>query len=191
MKLSHALGLTSTVHQLLVKIDNHQAEDARLKGCLYCGGKLHWADYPRSPFGLHETERDNYQWRRSLCCADCRRRNTPQSVRFFGRRWYVTPVFILICALNSGWTFIRRAKIVKQYFGVTLTKRTWGRWCRWWRDLFVETAFWKKEKGLIPSARHGPFPRGLFGVFVTAWPDQLFSVLKCLAPLTAGAYRAV
>jgi hypothetical protein len=55
----------------------------------------------------------------------------------------------------------------------------------------VETAFWKKEKGLIPSARHDPFPRNLLMVFVTPWPDRLISLLRFLAPLTAGAFHAV
>ena len=115
----HTNVLNSTIHLLLVKIDNDFAEDAIKAGCLFCGGKLHQADYPRTPHGLSEADAAHYQFRRSLCCGSCRKRHTPPSVRFFGRRWYVTSVFILINALNRGWSHRRRAQIINHHFGVT------------------------------------------------------------------------
>jgi hypothetical protein len=39
------------LHQLLEKVDADLAQEARQKGCLFCGGKLHCADYDRKPRG--------------------------------------------------------------------------------------------------------------------------------------------
>lgn len=136
--------------------------------------------------------REYYQSRRSLCCGQCRRRTTPQSVRFFGRRWYVTPVFLLINALKSGWSE-RRCAQVKRHFGVLMSKRTWRRWRLWWIECFELTDFWKQAKGLIPiSNLLGPFPRGLFNMYLsTPWIDRFVSLVQFFAPITAGAFRAV
>ena len=88
-----------------VKIDNDLADDAIKAGCLSCGGKLHQADYPRSPHGLSEADAEHYQFRRSVCCGKCRKRHTPPSVRFFGRRWYVAPVCIRPQVLSAIFYF--------------------------------------------------------------------------------------
>lgn len=121
----------TTISQILVKIDNDLAEEARLSGCPYCGSALHQADYPRTPHGLSDADSTDYQFRRSFCCSDCRRRTTPATVRFFGRRWYVAPTFILLNALSSNWSHRRRAQIIQRHFGLTMSKRTLLRWRRW------------------------------------------------------------
>ena len=71
------------LHQLLEKVDADLAQEACEKGCLHCQGKLHRADYDRKPRGGPQWDR-----RYSFCCAeeDCRRRLTPESMRFLGRR---------------------------------------------------------------------------------------------------------
>ena len=73
------------LHQLLEKVDWDLAEQAHQQGCLFCRGKLHRADYDRKPRGGPE-----WDYRYSFCCAQegCRRRRTPESVRFMGRRVY-------------------------------------------------------------------------------------------------------
>ena len=85
--MSHKFIFRSTFHSLLIAIDREIAEATRKKGC-DCGGALHQSNYPRSPFGLSAEFRIAYEERFSFCCADCRKRTTPSSVRFFGRRWY-------------------------------------------------------------------------------------------------------
>ena len=192
MILSHTSLLTSTIHQFLLKIDNDLARKLCENKCRYCGDTLHRADYPRSPHGLSEADCDSYQFRLSFCCKTCRRRHTSQSVRFFGRRWYVSSVFILINALRGGWSYRRRSRMIQQHLGITMSERTWRRWCCWWREFFEETKFWRQAKGLIPlDYLSGPFPRRLFGMYKPPWIDRFLSVLSFLAPLTAGAFRAV
>ena len=50
--MSHKFLLNASFHSLLNAIDQELAEQALKKGCSHCGGKLHQADYPRSPFGI-------------------------------------------------------------------------------------------------------------------------------------------
>jgi hypothetical protein len=56
-------------------------------GCT-CGGVRHSARYPRKPRALQGMLDERYQNRLSFCCAreGCRRRSTPPSVRFLGRK---------------------------------------------------------------------------------------------------------
>jgi len=192
MIMYHTCLLTSTIHQFLLKIDEDLAKKLYESKCHYCGDTLHRADYPRSPHGLSEADCDFYQFRLSFCCKTCRRRHTSQSVRFFGRRWYVSSVFILINALSGGWSYKRRSRMIKRHLGINISERTWRRWCLWWRKYFEETKFWRQAKGLIPlDCRSGPFPRRLLGMYPLLWDDRFLSVLGFFAPLTAGAFRAV
>jgi hypothetical protein len=87
------------LHQLLEKVDADLAQEACQKGCLFCRGKLHRADYGRKPRGGPQWDR-----RYSFCCAeeDCRRRRTPESVRFLGRRVYAGLVVALVTVMIHG-----------------------------------------------------------------------------------------
>jgi hypothetical protein len=87
------------LHQLLEKADADLAEEARAEGCCYCGGKLHRADYERKARGVPEWNK-----RYSFCCDedDCRRRRTPESLRFLGRRVYAGLIVVLVSAMTHG-----------------------------------------------------------------------------------------
>lgn len=188
--MSHNFLSNASFHKLLIKIDGEIADKTRQTGCT-CGGPLHRADYPRSPFGLPEAYREYYQQRLSLCCGQCRKRLTPQSVRFFGRRWFPGPIVILISALKQGATE-RRCAQIRRHFGIVISQSTWSRWRRWWRIEFVATSFWQQDKALVPIAYlSGPFPRTLLSVFLGRLEEQLVLLLRFLAPLTAGVLRAV
>ena len=182
-----------TFHQLLHSIDQELANKSMRQGCLHCGGKLHQAIYPRSPFGLPEQFHHLYNERYSLCCSTCRKRTTPSSVRFFGRRWFPAPLLILISALGKGAND-RRCKQVKRHFGITVSKSTWQRWCRWWRDSFVATPFWKQARGLLISTQQeacGHFLHDLLDRFQGTFIEKICYLLRFFLPLTAGALRAV
>ena len=81
----------STLYPILRNLDEKLAAEARERGCP-CGGQLHRACYPRKPRGApREVEEDKaYRQRLSFCCAKegCRRRTTPPSVLFLGRKVY-------------------------------------------------------------------------------------------------------
>src|SRR6266568_1834893 len=114
----HKLLLNATFHSALISIDEELAENIQKKGCP-CGGELHQANYPRSPSGIPSLFRSNYSERFSYSCDTCRKRTTPQSVRFFGRRWYPAPLLIFISALMLGVNE-RRLEQVKRHFGIVV-----------------------------------------------------------------------
>jgi hypothetical protein len=181
----------ATFHLFLFKIDQEIAINVLLKGCPYCGGQLHVADYPRSPFGIPAEFRGTYDTRLSFCCGACRKRTTPSSVRFFGRRWFVAPVLLLISALRLGVSERRRAQ-VKRLFGVIVSESTWRRWRRWWRESFTITPFWQQATGLVaPLPDNAVFPRVLLRQIKGNIEERMPLLLRFLSPLTAGILRAV
>jgi hypothetical protein len=190
--MSQNFLFNTSFHLLLNKIDQEITDKDRQQGCFFCGNKLHKANYPRSPVGLPSQLRHHYNERLSLCCDTCRKRTTPRSVRFFGRRWLPAPLFMLISVLMLGINE-RRLQQVKQHFGITVSESTWKRWRRWWRDSFQKTLFWQQSKGLAPSAiETNKFPpRALLDILQGSIEEKICRLLKFLSPLTGGVLRAV
>ena len=158
-------------------------EKAQQGRCPFCGGPLHRGDYARKPNG------GPVQWdkRYSLCCAcdGCRRRLTPASVRFFGRRAYVAPFFLLVSALNQGLT-PARVGWLSERFGVD--RHTLNRWRQWWLENLVRSRFWKEARArFMPLLSELCLPRALLQAFGLPWRAQLLAALKFLAPLTVPA----
>ena len=84
------------IRAVLEQIDAAEAARSRSEGCEHCPGRLHGATYPRKPHALAPGLRDGVR-RHGFCCAACRLRKTPPSVRFFDRRYRVAPVFLAAC----------------------------------------------------------------------------------------------
>jgi hypothetical protein len=182
----------SSFHLLLITIDQELAQKTLKQGCPYCKGKLHQADYPRSPVGVPSPFRPHYEERLSFCCDTCRKRTTPASVRFFGRYWFPAPFLMLISALTLGIGISeRRLAQVKRHFGITVSKSTWRRWRRWWRESFISTPFWQQAKGLAPNMHEAPLPRALLAAFKGGLEEKMCSLLRFLSPLTGGVLRAI
>ena len=104
--MSHRLFLDSIfsnarVWAFLKQVDEAEAALWRSAGCPHCGAALHSATYPRKPHGLAPELRGDAR-RCSLCCCRCRRRVTPPSARFFGRRFRVAPLLVMVSALVAG-----------------------------------------------------------------------------------------
>jgi hypothetical protein len=177
----------SSLFLLLLSFDRDLAEEVRACGCPYCGSVLHAARYWRKPRGAPPDLPPEYERRESLCCAreGCRRRVTPASLRFFGRRVYLGPVFVLVSAMVYGITD-KRAAALRDLVGVS--KRTLERWRRWWHESFPNSGFWQGARGrfsspvdiwCLPASLLERF--GMPGVL-----DCALGALKFLAPLTAG-----
>ena len=134
--------------EFLFLIDCREAERVRRRGCGRCGGALHVADYARKPRGvpcLLAAARAELARRHSFCCGDCRRREMPASVRFFGRRVYVGLLFVLLPALlgergpSAALSACRRLR---------LSVRTLRRWRCWWRA-FSRSRIWRAHRGRL------------------------------------------
>ena len=89
--MCHATLQDPKLYSLLLLIDEDLAAQAQSAGCS-CGGALHSARYPRKPRGAPRELLEQYRSRLSFCCAACRRRTTPESVRYLGRRVYLAVV---------------------------------------------------------------------------------------------------
>lgn len=177
----------------LAAFDVDLAEETRQGGCVECRGALHRSRYPRKPRGLpSDTLKPAYSQRESFCCSDrdCRKRHTPPSFRFFGRRLYVGAIVVLVSAMTGGITE-RRAAALKERMGVSM--RTLRRWRSWWRSVFVETPFWKGAGGRFAPPPPDPqgLPASLLERFTGPQPrDRLVACLRFLAPLTTRSWTA-
>ena len=86
-----------------------------------------------------------YETRASFCCDEgCRKRLTPASVRFLGRKVYLGPWSCCWRACCGRGPTPWRVSRLHALLGVSA--RTLARWHRWWRDAFVHTAFWKAAR---------------------------------------------
>lgn len=171
--------------RLLEKVDGDLLQEAAAAGCSCCGGKLHRADYERKPRGGPE-----WDSRFSLCCAEegCRRRRTPPSVRFLGRRVYVGLVVVLVSAMRHGLK-PERVQRIREQLGID--RRSLERWRQWWLSTFVESSFWKAMQGrFMPPLDEAALPWSLARAFGIECADGLRRLLEFLAPLTTRASPA-
>jgi len=141
----HDLPRDASFWAFLFSIDRDLAESTRQKACP-CGGCLHRANYPRKPRGGGDDLPEQYGSRLSFCCDrdGCRKRATPPSVRFLGRKVYLGAVVVLVAAMRQG-PAPRRVRELSRLFGAD--RRTVARWQVFWREHFPQTPFWKVARG--------------------------------------------
>ena len=174
------------VWEHLLRIDQDLADAAHAEGCFRCGGRLDSARYPRKPRGCPIELDARYECRLSLCCDACRKRVTPPSVLFLGRRVYFG-VAIVLSVMGKTLTPARLAKL-KQHLGVD--RQTVRRWQRWWRESFPRTALWAVERGrLMPPVDESALPGSLVERFTGELRKRLISVLKLVSPLTTSSAK--
>jgi hypothetical protein len=176
----------ASFYEILERIDWDLADAARGAGC-GCGGVLHRATYPRKPRGGPRDLGLGYERRLSFCCArqGCRKRRTPASVRFLGRRVYLGAVVVLVTALHHGVTG-RRAARLRELAGVSV--RTFKRWRRWWQEGFVASRFWQAARGRFGTPVAGErLPQSLLERFAGDARDRLVAALGFLSPITTGS----
>ena len=95
----------SSFFALLLQLDQDLAAEARAAGCA-CGGALHRAHYPRKPRGGPDGLGAEHSVRLSFCCSveGCRKRVTPRSLRFLGRKVFFGVWVLLLPVLRDGPT---------------------------------------------------------------------------------------
>lgn len=161
----------------LTAADEEIAEQARLGRCPLCGGRLDRSDYPRKARDdLGEAE-SGWSKRISLCCSreGCRRRLTPPSTRFLGRKVYAAPYIVI-------------ALIARATVRAIASARTRRRWLEWWRTAFVASAFWGAARGrLMPMVDERRLPGSLVEHFSGAASESLAAMLAWISPVTTSA----
>ena len=173
------------LHRLLEKVDGDLAEKVRQAGCLHCSGKLHRSDYPRKPRGRPIGDEDVY--RDSFCCDQdgCRKRHTPPSVRFLGRKVYWGLIVVLVSAMRHGLK-PERVQALRERLG--LDRRTLERWRAWWLETFVQSSFWKAARArFMPRLCEKALPLSLCQAFPLDRRDRLLELLRFLSPITTAS----
>jgi hypothetical protein len=181
----HKLLFDATFWAFLFRIDRKLAEEVRAEKCPSCGCHLHRANYLRKPRGPRGLPKE-YRYRLSFCCArdGCRKRVTPPSVRFLGRKVYLGAVVILVSAMRQGPT-PRRVRELTELFHVD--RRTIYRWRDFWNEYFPKTTFWKVARArLVPVFKIVNFPRSLLKAFVRTGDDRdgWGNLLRFLSPIS-------
>lgn len=149
----YPLSADAAFFQSLRDLDHQLFVALKAKPCPLCGGRLDTSNFPRKPRGMGENETKRF----SLCCRreGCRHRETPLSLRFFGRKIY--PAWVVILAVEYC-----------QELGLSgqVTRQTISRWKNLWREKLSEThAFMRRVRAaLAPGHPSCDLPSGLLGV---------------------------
>lgn len=171
----------------LERLDRELAEEGRVRGCGVCGGRLDSARYPRKVRGVPRELEEAFSSRHSFCCAreGCRKRSTPASFRFLGRRVFAGAVVVLMTALEHGVT-PARARRLREVVGVS--RRTLVRWRRWWQRELVASGFWRAWRGRLRRAvEEEKLPLSLLTAFGSeSQRDPLVALLGFLLPVTTS-----
>jgi hypothetical protein len=149
----------------LLEIDRSIAAEAHGRPCAQCGGKLDVGNFRRSGYGLPTGSSDECRIRFSFCCrADgCRKRETPESLRFLWGKAYVSIVVVLMSALFHG---LSPARVKELTTSLKVSRQTVANWLKWWREHFPSTAFWKAGRAeFMPSVDEAKLPLSLLEVF--------------------------
>ena len=180
--------LTIKFWKQLRETDEAIAARVARAGCPHCTGRLHRGDYPRKPRGgaIAAVAQDDGR-RISLCCGreGCRRRATPPSVRFLGRKVYVGAAIVIasVAALLAGSiTAVRRES--------GIPTRTLRRWTGWWRSGFGASIYLKRMRGrFVPPLDVAALPVSLLERLATDVDDEtaLARCLAFIAPVTTGS----
>lgn len=161
IKVCHTLLQSPQFFQFLVQIDTDLAAQMHASAC-QCGGVLHRANYPRKPKACPEEVLFEFQSRWSFCCNLCRKRSTPMSVRFLGRRVYVALAVVVLAVkrnkINAATTLAGEA--------LGVPERTSARWRQWWLQVFGATALWQAQCArFIPGVELTELPQSLMARF--------------------------
>jgi hypothetical protein len=179
------IELGSEFFEKLTAIDEAIVKSVAAQRCEQCGGPLHRGDYPRKPRGgLADAALAAFTRRFSLCCGreGCRRRATPPSVRFLGRRVYLGAIIIAasiiaIAAATAG--AIRRA--------TGIAPRTTRRWLRWWRESFPATSVFVVIASRFIEVSRRRLPSSILERLTGTTDVRVSILLGWLAPLTTAS----
>lgn len=173
----------------LLELDREIAAEVRAQGC-DCGGVLHTANFPRRPRGIFFALEAELLVRFSFCCNrdGCRRRVTPPSVRFLGRRVYAAAAFLLASVLLSER--LSEAVVGKVEHEIGISFRTLKRWRQWWRGRFTGSSFWQAARARFspPVAEDAGIAAAILNRFHAAhFAERLRFFLRFLSPLSTAS----
>ncbi len=177
----------TSLYNLLFRIDEDLAEEVKKKGCPYCGGPLHYGNYPRKPRGGPDDIPDELQVRHSLCCGQkgCRKRQKPPSVRFMGQKVYWACVILIVMVLRQNRPNGKSASELQRMFGISY--QTIVRWIQYFRDEFPQSNWWQRLRGRVDSTiSNSGLPGNLLNCFIKSNNSHEKGLVECLRFLASG-----
>ena len=103
------------------------------------------------------------------------------SVRFLGRRVYLSLVMVLM-SVKQGGPKSSQAKLTGT---LAIPAQTLLRWRRWWADIFPMTPFWQANCArFMPPVTSTELPASLIERFTGPAAEALMRLLAFLSPLT-------
>lgn len=176
-----------TVYPFLCKVDCDLATAMQAAGCPLCGASLHSARYPRRIRGMVLQAEVTHDYRASFCCSrdGCRHRVTPPSVRFLGRKHFLSAAVLLVSAARYGARPKLALELQRAY---DISRGTLARWQRWWRQTVPQTTFWVVAKQrMAPPLDPSRVPVELARRFdATAATANLIAALRFISTLPYG-----
>jgi hypothetical protein len=186
--LSHMPELEAKFLASLDEIDAAYAARVHAGGCV-CGGVLDRADYPRKARGDLGEAAEAYALRRSFCCRreGCRKRATPPSLRFLGRKVYFA-VLVIVASAAARVTSVEGRGSARRVEGVPA--RTVRRWLSWWQAVFALSAFWSEARAFFATpVEVDALPASLLSRFRGERPEALVKMLRFTAPSTTTSVK--
>jgi hypothetical protein len=186
---------------LLAQEDARVAALVKGAGCHLCGGRLDQANYPRKPRGgAIGAVGEGQVLRSSFCCCreGCRRRATPPSLVFLGRRVYLAIVVLVETLRRNLAPSTPPPAVAAPSRSVApsptaapspppLPSRTVKRWQRWFEETLPTTQTFEAARGwLWPPVCAKQLPQALVERFEPgrSLGEALWATLRFLSPLT-------
>jgi hypothetical protein len=183
----HEVLQDAKLYLLLLRIDEDLARETRRRRCQRCGGRLDQGHFPRKPRVPSWVELpEGYEERFSYTCAvdGCRKRHTPPSARYLGRRIYLGVIVVLATAMQQGLSPWRLRRLREE---LGASRQTLERWRTWWQEAFPESAFWKAAKAAFSPPADNEVPRSLLARFAGDEVERLVALLRFLSPMSTPA----
>jgi hypothetical protein len=122
---------------------------------------MHKADFSRKTKGIPQEIEHEFVRRSSFCCYEdgCRKRFSPKLLMFLGKKSHGSVVVVLLSAIHQGLQPGDSLKIRKT---MGISRKTLGRWLKWWRDFFPSTPLWRQNGGhFVPALDETLLPGSL------------------------------
>lgn len=123
------IHISEQLYNSFFEFDFLTAKSTQAAGCLFCTSHLNVSNYHRKPRAY-----DRPVLAFSFCCpsSNCRKRHSPSSIRFLGRKVYLA--FFILSALQNA-----------QKHGVDkrVCRQTFSRWQAWFQQIKAHNTFLK------------------------------------------------
>jgi len=163
-----ALVRSSSFYLFLLRLDESIVISTRAAGCPHCGGTLDRSDWNRKGFGIPQECSEKVLKRHSFQCRSCKKRTTPNSLRWMYYRWFASPLQSLVLALAER-SNKEKVHELCELFGISAA--LFYKWRKWWRETFAEGPFWTTHRFFLKFNCNDSIPDSLLASYESEATD--------------------